>query len=445
MTNPIFFVRISSMIERYSLPEMCTLWSEEARFNYLLKVELAVLEAMLELRKVALNRKEFEQIKRKAKFSLERIKELEKECGHDVIAFLKNLEENIGPLSKYLHKGLTSSDVLDTALALQLRDGIQILEEDLNLLLKALKKKAKRYKSLAMMGRTHGIHAQPITLGLKFLSFYSEGLRNLERLRRARSEVSFLKISGAVGTYLELTAQIEKKVARLLGLKVEPISTQIVPRDRLAYLFSILAIIASSLERLAVEIRHLQRTEVNEVLEPFGRRQKGSSAMPHKRNPILSERISGLARLFRGYLIPALENISLWHERDISHSSVERIILPDGFILLDYMLNLLSRVVEGLEVNESAIAHNLWLRKGLFASGKLMLSLIDKGLTRSQAYDLIQKIALKAYREEGSEFKELILNDKEVRKYLTRQEIEKTFDLKAYLKNINLIFKRFGL
>ncbi len=352
---------------------MSSLWTEQARFNYLLRVELAVLEVLIEKKKVPLSRAQFERIKKRAKFDVERIKEIEKQTNHDLIAFLKNLEENIGPSAKYIHKGLTSSDVLDTALALQLRDGIEILEKDLVEYLKVLKKQARKYKNLPLIGRTHGIHAEPITLGLKLLSFYSEGLRNLERLKKARDEVAYIKISGAVGSYSQLPPDVEKTVAKKLKLKIEPVSTQVIPRDRIAYLMSVLALVAAGLERLALEIRHLQRTEVSEVFEPFGKKQKGSSAMPHKRNPILCERICGLARMFRGYLIPAIENISLWHERDISHSSVERIILPDGFILLDYMLNLMTKIVEGLEINKQAIEENLWLKKGLFASQRFCL------------------------------------------------------------------------
>ncbi len=430
------------MIARYSRPEMSSLWTEQARFEYLLRVELAVLDVLIEKKKVALSRTELEQIKKRAKFDVERIKEIEKQTNHDLIAFLKNLEENIGPSAKYIHKGLTSSDVLDTALALQLRDGIEILEKDLIGYLKSLKKQAKKYKNLPVIGRTHGIHAEPITLGLKFLSFYSEGLRNLERLRKAREEVAYIKISGAVGSYSQLPPDVERAVAKKLKLKIEPVSTQVIPRDRIAYLMSVLALVAGGLERLALEIRHLQRTEVSEVFEPFGKKQKGSSAMPHKRNPILCERICGLARMFRGYLIPAIENISLWHERDISHSSVERIILPDGFILLDYMLNLMTKIVEGLEVNKQAMEENLWLKKGLFASQRLMLMLIDKGLTRSQAYDLVQKPALKAYKEK-LDFKELVLKDRRIKKYLCDKEINSAFDLNSYLKHINSIFNRF--
>lgn len=421
---------------------MSSLWTEQARFNYLLRVELAVLEVLIEKKKVPLSRAQFERIKKRARFDVERIKEIEKHTNHDLIAFLKNLEENIGPSAKYIHKGLTSSDVLDTALALQLRDGIEILEKDLVEYLKALKKQARKYKNLPLIGRTHGIHAEPITLGLKLLSFYSEGLRNLERLRKAREEVAYIKISGAVGSYSQLPPDVEKAVAKKLKLKIEPVSTQVIPRDRIAYLMSVLALVAGGLERLALEIRHLQRTEVSEVFEPFGKKQKGSSAMPHKRNPILCERICGLARMFRGYLIPAIENISLWHERDISHSSVERIILPDGFILLDYMLNLMTKIVEGLEVNKQAIEENLWLKKGLFASQRLMLMLIDKGLTRSQAYDLVQKPALKAYKEK-LDFKELVLKDRRIKKYLCDKEINSAFDLNSYLKHIDSIFNRF--
>ncbi|MDP8233426.1 MAG: adenylosuccinate lyase [Candidatus Saelkia tenebricola] len=432
------------MIERYSLPRMSEIWSQEARFQYLLDIELAVLEVLVDEKKVPVSKNQFQTIKRKARFDVKRIKQIEKQTNHDLIAFLKNLEENIGPGSEYIHKGLTSSDVLDTALALQIKDGIEIIEEDITNYLEVVKEKAKKYKNIAAIGRSHGIHAEPMTLGLKFLSFYSEGLRNQERLKRAKAELSFIAISGAVGTYASMSPQIEAKVAKKLEMKPEPISTQVIPRDRLANLFSTVALIAASLERVTTEIRHLQRTEVNEIQEPFGKNQKGSSAMPHKRNPILCERISGLARILRGYLIPALENITLWHERDISHSSVERIILPDAFILLNYMLSVMIKIVKGLNVNEDAVGNNLWLKKGLFASGKLMGILIDKGLSRSVAYDLIQTPALKSYREK-LDFKKLIAEDKNIKKYLTSQEINSAFDIDSYLKNVVSIYKRFKL
>ncbi len=432
------------MIERYSLPGMSEIWRNEARFRYLLDVELAVLEVLVDGGKVPVSKTQFQTIKRKAKFDVRRINEIEKQTNHDLIAFLKNLEENIGKGAEYIHKGLTSSDVLDTALALQLRDAIKIIEEDLSGYLKAVREKAKKYKNLAVIGRSHGIHAEPTTLGLKFLSFYSEGLRNQERLKRAKEEVSFIAISGAVGTYANMPPDVEAKVSRKLKMQPEPVSTQVIPRDRLASLFSTLALIAASLERFAIEIRHLQRTEVNEVQEPFGRNQKGSSAMPHKRNPILCERISGLARVLRSYLIPAIENISLWHERDISHSSVERIILPDAFILLDYMFNIITKIVKGLNVNKEAAENNLWLKKGLFASGKLMIYLVDKGLSRSEAYDLIQHEALKSYQGE-LDFKKLVSENRNIREYLTLQEINRAFNIDSYLKNINYIYKRFKL
>jgi len=432
------------MIERYSLLRMSEIWKNEARFRYLLEVELAVLEVLVDEKKVPVSKTRFQTIKKKAKFDVKRINKIEKQTNHDLIAFLKNLEENIGRGAEYIHKGLTSSDVLDTALALQIKDGIKIIEEDLSNYLKAVREKAKKYKNLAAIGRSHGIHAEPMTLGLKFLSFYSEGLRNQKRLERVKEEMSFIAISGAVGTYANMPPKIEAKVAKKLKMKAEPVSTQIIPRDRLASLFSTLALIAASLERFAVEIRHLQRTEVNEVQEPFGRNQKGSSAMPHKKNPILCERISGLARMLRGYLIPALENIPLWHERDISHSSVERIILPDAFILLDYMFNIMTKVVRGLNVDKEAVRNNLWLKKGLFASGRLMLYLIDKGLTRSEAYDLIQHEALKSYQGK-LDFKKLVSEDKNISKYLTPQEINSAFDIDSYLKNIDYIYKKFKL
>ncbi|MDP8216164.1 MAG: adenylosuccinate lyase [Candidatus Kaelpia imicola] len=432
------------MIDRYSLPEMSKIWSLESRFQYLLDVELTVLEILQEKKRIPLSKKRLLEVKRKASFNVKRIEKIERATNHDLIAFLKNLEENIGKDAKYIHKGLTSSDVLDTALSLQLRDGIKILEKDLAEYLKALKSLVKKYKSLPAIGRSHGIHAEPTTLGLKFLNFYSEGLRNQERLKRAKEELAFIAISGAVGTYAGMPPDIERAVAGKLKMKEEPISTQVIPRDRLANLFTVFALIAASLERFTTEIRHLQRTEVNEVLEPFGRKQKGSSAMPHKRNPILCERISGLARVFRGYLTPAIENITLWHERDISHSSVERIILPDAFILLDYMFHVTTKIVKGLNVNKEAVENNLWLKKGLFASGRLMVMLIDKGLSRSEAYDLIQGPALKSYREKV-DFKGLVVNDLKIKKFLNEREIERTFDLNSYLSHIDKVFRRFGI
>ncbi len=432
------------MIDRYSLPEMSKVWSLESRFQYLLDVELAVLEVLQEKKMVPLSKKRLLAVKKKASFNVKRIEKIEKATNHDLIAFLKNLEENIGEDAKYIHKGLTSSDVLDTALSLQLRDGIKILEKDLAEYLKALKSLVKKYKNLPAIGRSHGIHAEPTTLGLKFLNFYSEGLRNQERLKKAKDELSFIAISGAVGTYANMPPDVEKAVAKKLKMKEEPVSTQVIPRDRLASLFATFALVAASLERFTTEIRHLQRTEVNEVLEPFGKKQKGSSAMPHKRNPILCERISGLARMFRGYLIPAIENITLWHERDISHSSVERIILPDAFVLLDYMFNIMIKIVKGLDVNREAVKDNLWLKKGLFASGRLMVMLIDKGLSRSEAYDLIQEPALKSYREK-IDFKDLVIKDSKIRELLNEKEIKKTFDLDSYLGYTEKVFKRFGI
>ena len=432
------------MIDRYGLPEMKKIWSLESRFQYLLDVELAVLEVLQEKKRVPLSKKRLLEVKRKASFDVKRIEKIEKDTNHDLIAFLKNLEENIGKDAKYIHKGLTSSDVLDTALSLQLRDGINILEKDLEGYLKVLKPLVRKYKNLPAIGRSHGIHAEPTTLGFKFLSFYSEGLRNRERLKKAKEELAFIAISGAVGTYANMPPDVERAVAKKLKMKAEPLSTQVIPRDRLASLFATLALVAASLERFATEIRHLQRTEVNEALEPFGKKQKGSSAMPHKRNPILCERISGLARMFRGYLIPAVENITLWHERDISHSSVERIILPDAFILLDYMFSIMTKIVKGLEVNRDVVSENLWLKKGLFASGRLMVMLIDKGLSRSEAYDLVQSPALKSYRGR-IDFKDLVIKDPKIRKFLSGKEIEKVFDLKSYLSYIDQVFKRFKI
>lgn len=430
------------MIERYTLPKVQKIWSEENRFQKMLEIELAVCRAWAKKGKIP--KKDLEGIEKKAKFDLERIKELEKKTQHDVVAFVNNLSENLGNLAKYIHMGLTSSDVLDTSLALLLVEATDILIGDLESLLSILKKKAKLYRNTVMVGRTHGVHAEPITFGFKLASFYAEGLRNLERLKQAREEIRFGKISGAVGIFSHTEPDIEEMVCNKLGLKPEPVSTQIVPRDRHAVYLSTLAIIGAFLERLALEIRHLQRTEVLEVEEPFEEGQKGSSAMPHKKNPVLCERICGLSRLLRSYVVSAIENIILWHERDISHSSVERVILPDATILLDYMLNLMNYIMERLTVYPDNMRNNLKKTGGLIFSQKVLLALMEKGVPRQKAYDMVQRIALISWKEKR-DFQELLVRDKEIRKYLEEKEIRSLFDLSYYLRNIDKIFHRVGL
>ncbi|MGE4357934.1 MAG: adenylosuccinate lyase [Candidatus Omnitrophota bacterium] len=430
------------MIERYTLPKMRKLWSEENRFQKMLEIELAVCR--LWTKKGKIPKKDMEMIEKKAKFNIDRIKELEKKTNHDVVAFVNNIGENLGKLAKYIHMGLTSSDVLDTALAMLLVEASDILIEDLENLVFLLRKKAKLYRNTIMVGRTHGVHAEPITLGLKIAGFYAEGKRNLERLKQAKEEIRFGKISGAVGNFSHIEPEMEEMICEKLKLKPEPVSTQIVPRDRHAVYLSTLAITGAFLERLALEIRHLQRTEVLEVEEPFEEGQKGSSAMPHKRNPILCERICGLARLLRSYVVAGLENISLWHERDISHSSVERVILPDATILLDYMLNLMCYVLDKLVVYPDNMRNNLRRSGGLIFSQRVLLSLMEKGIPREKAYDLVQKIALIAWKQKR-EFQDLLIRDKEIRKYLEEKEIRSLFDLSYYLRNIEKVFQRLGL
>jgi adenylosuccinate lyase len=436
------FEREVIMIERYSLPKISRIWQEEFKFKTMLDIEILTLEALAKKRKIpppALKR-----IRKKARFNLEKIKKIEKSTQHDVVAFITNIAQNIGQDAKYLHLGLTSSDLLDTALGVQLKEASGILIDDLNRLLNLLAKKAKRCKDMACIGRTHGVHAEPITFGLKLALWYDETKRNLERLLQAKEAVSVGKISGAVGTYANIEPEVEAYVCKKLGLKSAPISTQIIQRDIYAQYLLTLAIIGSSLEKFATEIRHLQRTEVLEVEEPFGKGQKGSSAMPHKRNPVICERICGLARILRGNALVSLENIALWHERDISHSSVERIIMPDSTIALDYMLNKFIEVMDGLIVYPDNMLANLVKTRGLIFSQRVLLELMHKGLTRSKAYDLVQGPAMKTWKE-NLEFKDILLKDKTVSKYLTPRELDKIFDLDYYLRHINKIFRKLGL
>lgn len=430
------------MIERYTLPKMGGIWDDKFKFQAMLDIELRVLEAYALQKKVpseALTR-----IKKKARFNIARIRKIEEKAQHDVIAFVNNIAESIGPDAKYLHMGLTSSDVLDTALGLQLKAACNILAEDLNNLLRMLSTKAKKYKDMVCIGRTHGVHAEPVTFGLKLALMYDETKRNLARLAQVNKEVSVGKISGAVGTYSNIDPFVEEYVCKKLGLKPAPVSTQIISRDIHAQFLNTLALIGSSLDKFALEIRHLQRTEVLEAEEPFGKGQKGSSAMPHKRNPVICERICGLARLLRANSICGLENIALWHERDISHSSAERVILPDSAIALDYMLNKFIEVIGGLTVFPDNMLNNLVKTKGLIFSQRVLLALMDKGLPRTKAYDLTQRCAMRTWKE-NINFKDALLQDKDVTRYLSTGSLDKLFDLDYYLRNISKIFKRLGL
>ncbi len=383
----------------------------------------------------------FENIKKKARFSIPRIEELEEVVKHDVIAFLTCVGENVGPDGRYLHLGLTSSDILDTSFAVQLKEASKIILDDIEHLLKVLKNKALEHKNTVMIGRSHGVHAEPITFGLKMALWYEEMRRNQERLLKAQETISYGKISGAVGTYAHLSPEIEEYVCQRLGLKPDPISTQIIQRDRHAAFFTTLAVIASSIEKFAVEIRHLQRTEVLEAEEYFAPGQKGSSAMPHKRNPILSENLTGLARLIRSYAITALENVPLWHERDISHSSVERVIAPDATILLDFMIHRFSGIMEKLIVYPKRMEENLNRSRGLIFSESVLLLLTRKGVSREEAYKIVQRNAMEVWKGRES-FKEVLLKDPEIRKNLTLDEIEEVFNLNHQLRYVDFIFQR---
>jgi adenylosuccinate lyase len=427
------------MIARYSRPEMARIWSEENQFQKWLEIEILATEALAQLGKVP--REAIARIRKKARFDVARIREIESEVRHETIAFLSCLAESLGDDARFIHVGMTSSDVMDTALAWQLKDASSLLVKDIRELLKVLRRQALKYKKVPMMGRTHGIHAEPITFGLKLALWYEEMERNLGRLEKAAEEVTVGKISGAVGTFAQISPEVEAYVCEKSGLKPDPISNQIVQRDRHAFFFATLAIIASSLEKFAVEIRHLQRTEVREAEEPFAKGQKGSSAMPHKRNPILSENVSGLARLMRSYAVAALENVPLWHERDISHSSVERVIAPDATILLDFMLARMAYILGNLCVYPENMKHNLERAGGVIFSERVLLRLVDKGLPRDAAYRIVQRHALKVARN-GGDFRQELLKDPQVRRHLSSREIQQIWDLKHYLKNLDSIFER---
>jgi adenylosuccinate lyase len=427
------------MIERYTTPKMKFLWSDQNRFQKWLGIELLVCEAQANLEIIP--KTALPKIKKKAKFDVERIAQIEEKTKHDVVAFLTNLAENIGKEAKYVHYGMTSSDILDTSLSLLMREAGEVILQDLNNLSLSLKKKAFEFKHTPMIGRTHGVHAEPITLGLKFALWYAEVQRNIERLKRAIETISVGKISGAVGTFSNLNPRVEEYVCKKLELKPAPISSQIIQRDRHAEFMTALAIIASSIEKFATEIRSLQRTEILELEEGFTKGQKGSSAMPHKRNPITCERLCGLARLVRTNAQAALENITLWHERDISHSSVERVIIPDSTILVDYMLTQFAKIIENLLVYPDNMRKNLEKTGGMIFSGRLLLELSQKAPSKEEAYLMVQDTAMKAWN--GNEnFKDLIKNDKRVKKYLSEKEIEECFSLDYYLRNVDYIFKR---
>lgn len=427
------------MIPRYSREVMARIWTEENKFAVWLQVELAALEAMAE--HGIIPKEVPERAIKKAACDPECVLAIEKQTHHDVAAFVDHVAECLGEDGRYFHFGLTSSDVLDTALALRLKEAADLLLEDLDNLLIVLKDQAYRYKDLVMVGRTHGVHAEPITLGLKFALWYAEFQRHKERLAHAREIISVGKISGAVGTFAHLPPEVEASVCAKLGLKPASISTQVIQRDRHAEYFLTLALIGASVEKVALEIRHLQRTEVREAEEAFAAGQKGSSAMPHKRNPVLSENLCGLARYLRGNALVALDNVALWHERDISHSSVERLIAPDCTIALDFMLHRLTRLLLNLQVYPEQMAHNLHLTRGLIFSQSLLLALIKKGLSRDAAYRLVQGPAMRVW-EEGGEFAQRVAEDEEIGKYLNPPELKELIDLKHYLRHVDAIYRR---
>ncbi len=430
------------MIERYTLPEIGSIWTQENKYRKWLEVELAVCEVLAG--KGEIPKEVWKEIREKADFDSQRIDEIETTVKHDVIAFLTSVAEHVGTPSRYIHMGMTSSDMLDTATSLQLKESGAIILNDLKELRKVLKKRAVEHKHTVCMGRSHGIHAEPTTFGLKMALWYDETRRNIERLESAVEQIAIGKISGAVGTFSYLDPDVEEAVCKKLGLKPAPVSTQVIQRDRHAHFMTTLAVIAATLEKISIEIRHLQRTEVLEAEEYFSKGQKGSSSMPHKRNPITCERITGLARLVRSNAMAALENVALWHERDISHSSVERIILPDSTILLHYMLRKTIRLIDQLIVYPEKMWEHVELTHGLIFSQSLLLALSKKGMTREEAYALVQNQAMQCW-ESGKDFKQSVLADSAIGKILSIDEIEACFDLKNHLRNVDKIFRRVGL
>ena len=427
------------MIPRYTRKEMAMIWEAENRFNKWLKIEILVCEALAELGDIP--PEAIKNIKERARFDIKRIEEIERETKHDVIAFLTCVGEYVGEDSRYIHMGLTSSDILDTSMAILLREAADIIIADLECMLSVLKKKAYQHKDTVMIGRTHGIHAEPITFGMKIAVWYDETRRNLDRMRKAKDTIGYGKISGAVGTFAFIPPFVEDYVCQRSDLKPAPISTQIIQRDRYAEYLTTLAIIASSVDKFATEIRHLQRTEVLEAEEFFSGGQKGSSAMPHKRNPILSENLSGLARVVRSNSLAALENIPLWHERDISHSSVERIILPDSTMLVDFMLNRIIGLIDDLQVYPENMLNNLYRTHGLIFSQGLLLAITRKGVSREHAYEMVQRNAMRVWKE-NADFRCLILQDEVIMKHLTKDEVEECFDINWHLRYRDEIFQR---
>jgi adenylosuccinate lyase len=427
------------MVPRYSRKEMVDIWSDDSKYSIWLDIEVYALEGM-ELVGIV-PKGTAAVVKKKAVFNSQRIDEIESEIKHDVLAFLTNISESVGPEARFIHQGMTSSDVLDTCLNIQLKKAGELIIKDLDALLEAIKSQALSHKKTICVGRSHGIHAEPTTFGLKMLQAYSEFSRNKDRMINAVDEISSCAISGSVGTFANIDPFVEEYVAKALNLNIEPISTQVIPRDRHAVYFSTLAIISSSIERLSTEIRHLQRSEVLEVEEYFSSKQKGSSSMPHKRNPVLTENLTGLARVIRSSVTPALENITLWHERDISHSSVERFIGPDATITLDFALNRLTNVVENMVVYPENMMKNLEKFNGLVFSQRVLLSLTQKNISREDSYSMVQRNSMKVWNEEGS-FYDLIKADKEISSILSDEEIDDIFDLNYHLKQVETIFKR---
>ncbi len=428
------------MITRYTRPEMGKIWDEQFKFETWLKIEILACEARTNMGDIPQN--DLEQIKTKANFEIKRILEIEETTKHDVIAFLTNVAEYVGPASRHIHYGMTSSDVLDTALAYQMKCAGEILRKNLIAFKDVLKKRALEHKRTICVGRSHGIHAEAYSMGLKFALWYEEAKRNIARMEKAIDIIATGKISGAVGTFDHLSPKVEEYVCEKLGLKPEPVATQVVQRDRHAEFLNSIAIIGASLEKISIEIRHLQRTEVLEAEEYFSKGQKGSSAMPHKRNPIVSERITGLARLLRGNATAALENVALWHERDISHSSVERVIVPDSCIALDYMLGLATKLVDNLIIYPENMIKNLNLTRGLIFSQTVLLRLTEKGMTREEAYAFVQKSAMDVWADQNKNLKDELLNSKDVGKYLSSDEVDELFNPDKLLKNLDYIFAR---
>ena len=427
------------MIPRYTGPEMGRIWSEENSFQKWLDVEILAAEGLARLGKIP--RAAVMRIKKNARFDVKRIRKIEGVVKHEIIAFLSNIAESIGDDARHLHVGMTSSDVMDTALAIQFKEASAILLEDMKALMKVLRSQARKYKWTIMIGRTHGVHAEPITFGLKFALWYQEMARNLARLEKATEDICVGQISGAVGTFAQISPKVEAYVCAKSGLKPALVSNQIIQRDRHAYYFATLAVIASSLEKFAVEVRHLQRTEVQEAEEPFTEGQKGSSAMPHKRNPILSENVAGMARLMRSYAQAALENVALWHERDISHSSVERVIAPDATIALDFMLRRMTFVLGHLRVYPENMRRNLEKSGGTVFSERVLLALVQKGIARDDAYRMVQRHALRVGTK-GGDLKRELLNDQAIRRHLSAEEIDSVWGVKHHLANIDFIYRR---